>query len=74
MKLTKLALHQPLPLTTNFLLATMWIAGTPSDGICNNNHKLRILPEVQHVPFVVTLIALVRNGLLAILPSLAIFP
>jgi hypothetical protein len=57
-----------------FLLATMWIGGTPVDGMCNHNHKLCILPEVKHVPFLVTLITPARNGLLAILPSLAIFP
>jgi hypothetical protein len=33
-----------------------------------------ILPEVRHVSFVVTFITPVHNGLLVILPSLAIFP
>jgi hypothetical protein len=74
MKLTTLVLLQPLPQTTNFLLVTMWIAGTLSDGICNHNHTLCILPEVQHVPFVITLTTTARTGLLAVLPSLAILP
>jgi hypothetical protein len=52
----------------------MRTAGTPSDGMFCHKHTLSSLPEVPHIPSVIILITPFRNGHLAILPSLAIFP
>jgi hypothetical protein len=52
----------------------MWMAGTPSDGMCYHNHTLPSLPDVLHKQSVVTHITSFHKGHLAILPSLAIFP
>ena len=51
----------------------MWNAVTPSDGMCYHKRTLPSLPDVLHMPSVVTLITPIRKGHLAILPSLAIF-
>jgi len=57
-----------------FLLAMMWIAGTPSDGMCYHKHTLPSLPDVLHIPSIVTHITPFRKRNVAILLSLAIFP
>ena len=52
----------------------MWVAGTQSDGMCYHKHTLPSLPEVLHIPSVVTHITPFHKGNVTILPSLAIFP
>jgi len=74
LKPTSLLLRQPLSEPASFVEATMWMAGTPSDGMCYHNHTLPSLPDVLHTQPVVTHITPFRKGHLAMLPSLAIFP
>ena len=38
LKLIKLVLDEPLSQTTALLVATVWIAGTPSDSVCCHKH------------------------------------
>ena len=44
-KPSSLLLHQPLSQLASFLLATIWNAGTPSDGMCYNKHTLPSLSD-----------------------------
>jgi hypothetical protein len=74
LKPASLLLHQPHSQPASFLLATMWIAWTPSDGMCYHTHTLPSLPSVLHIPTVITHITPFRKGHLAILSMLAIFP
>jgi hypothetical protein len=69
-------LHQSLSQPASFILATMWIAGTPSVGMCYHKHTLPCLPDVLHtcVPSLVTHITQFRKSYLVVLPSLALFP
>jgi hypothetical protein len=69
-----LVLHQPLSRPVSFFVATMWIAGTPSNGMRYHKHTLPSLPGVLQIPSVVTHITPLRKEHLAILPSLTIFP
>ena len=46
------SLHQPLSQPESFLLATMWIAGTPSDGMCYHQRTLPSVPDMLHMPSV----------------------
>ena len=40
LKLTMLILYQPLSQPATFLVAKMWFAGTPSEGMCYHKHTL----------------------------------
>jgi hypothetical protein len=52
----------------------IWIAGSPSDGMCYHQHTLPSLPSMLHIPSVVTNITPFHKGHLAILLLLAILP
>jgi hypothetical protein len=69
-----LLLHQSLSQLTSFLLAMIWIAGTPSDGMCYHQHALPSLSIVLHKPSVIINITPLCKGHLAILPLFAMFP
>jgi hypothetical protein len=60
-----LLLHQPLSQPTIFLLAMMWIAGMPSDGMYYDKNALNNLPDMLHIPSVITHITPFRKGHLA---------
>ena len=52
----------------------MWIAGTPSNGMCDHKHTLPSLPDVLRIPFVVTHITPFHKGNLVIISLVGYIP